>query len=202
LALVLHLGHACGTPQALGSDSSTAQHLDAARQAEQGHNYAEASRQYQEILKANPKLALIHQSLAVTYHLQNLFPQAIAEFEQAIRLDPTLFGSYLFLGMDFYKSNQFKLAIAPLQKSIELNAAIAEPEARFWLAAAYSALDRPLNAVRELRRDLLLRPKDCDVLYYLIKAYDQSSAGVYERLGRIEPRSAAVALLQGERLAE
>jgi tetratricopeptide (TPR) repeat protein len=179
-----------------------AQHLDAARQAEQAHNYAEASRQYEEILKANPKLALIHQSLAVTYHLQNLFSQAIAEFQQAVSLDPTLFGSYLFLGMDFYKSNQFKLAIAPLQKSIELNAAMAEPEARFWLAATYSALDRPNDAVHELRRDLVLRPKDCDVLYYLVKAYDESSAAAYERLGHIEPRSAAVALLEGEHLAE
>ena len=202
LALAFGPGHIWGTPQSPVLDSSTTQHLDAARQAEQAHDYAEASQQYQEILKANPNLALIRQSLAVTYHLQNLFPQAIAEFEHAIRLDPTLFGSYLFLGMDFYKSNQFKLAIAPLRKSIELNAPMAEPEARFWLAATYSALDRPEDAVRELRRDLVLRPKDCDVLYYLTKAYDQSSADAYERLGRIEPRSAAVALLQGERLAE
>ncbi|HEX4769807.1 MAG TPA: tetratricopeptide repeat protein [Bryobacteraceae bacterium] len=192
----------CGTPPALGSDATTARHLAAAQQAEQAHNYAEASREYQEILKTAPSLALIHQSLAITYHLQNLFPQAIAEFERAIRLDPTLFGSYLFLGMDLYKTNEFKRAIAPLEKSIELNRAMAEPEARFWLAATYSALDRHDDAVRELRLDLALRPKDCDVLYSLTKAYDQAAAAAFERLGRIEPLSAAVALLQGERFAE
>ena len=104
--------------------------------------------------------------------------------------------------MDYYKSNQFKLAVAPLQKSIDLNAPMAEPEARFWLAATYSALGRPDEAVHELRRDLILRPKDSDVLYYLVKAYDQSSSAAFERLGRMEPKSAAVALLQGERLAE
>lgn len=195
-------GDLCGTPQAPDSDAATARHLAAAQQAEQAHNYAEASRQYQEILETNPKLALIHQSLAITYHLQNLFPQAIVEFERAIRLDPMLFGSYLFLGMDFYKSNEFKRAIAPLEKSMELNRAMAEPEARFWLAATYSALDRHDDAVRELRLDLVVRPKDCDVLYSLTKAYDQSAAAVFERLGRIEPLSAAVALLQGERFAE
>src|SRR5581483_2580577 len=128
--------------------------------------------------------------------------EAIAEFRRALDLDPKLFGSYLFLGMDYYKSNQFKLAVAPLQKSIELNAAMAEPEARFWLAATYSALGRPDQAVNELRRDLVLRPKDSDVLYYLVKAYDQSSSAAFERLGRVEPKSGAVALLQGERLTE
>jgi tetratricopeptide (TPR) repeat protein len=116
------------TPQTL-ADDAIASHLDAARQAEQTHNYAEASRHYQEILQTSPNLALIHQSLAVTYHLQNLFPQAIDEFQRALRLDPTLFGSYLFLGMDFYKSNEFKLAIPPLEQStsrkdVKLHAAV------------------------------------------------------------------------------
>jgi tetratricopeptide (TPR) repeat protein len=191
-----------GTPQEPGADAEIPRHLAAAQQAEQAHNYAEASRQYQQILQTSPHLALIHQSLAITYHLQNLFPQAIAEFERAIRLDPALFGSYLFLGMDFYKSNEFKRAIAPLEQSIKLNRAMAEPEARFWLAATYSALDRHDDAVRELRLGLVLRPKDCDVLYSLTKAYDQSAAAAFERLGRIDPLSAAVALLQGERFAE
>lgn len=184
------------------ADTQLSQHLAAAQQAEQAHNYAEASRQYQQILQTNPNLALIHQSLAVTYHLQNLFPQAIAEFERAIHLDPSLFGSYLFLGMDFYKTNEFKRAIAPLEQSIKLNRAMMEPEARFWLAATYSALDRHEDAVRELRLDLVLRPKDSDVLYSLTKAYDQAAAAAFERLGRIDPLCAAVALLQGERFAE
>ncbi len=190
------------TPQTSNLSDLTAEHLAAAQRAEQSHDYPEAARQYQDILRKQPKNALIHQSLAVTYHLQNLFPEAIAEFKRALDLDPELFGSDLFLGMDYYKSNQFKLAIAPLQKSIELNAAMAEPEARFWLAATYSALQRPEQAIYALRRDLALRPKDSDVLYYLVKAYDQSSAAAFERLGRVEPKSAAVALLQGEHLIE
>jgi tetratricopeptide (TPR) repeat protein len=39
-------------------------------------------------------------------------------------------------------------------------------------------------------------------LYYLVKAYDESSSAAFERLGRVEPKSAAVALLQGEHLTE
>ena len=177
-------------------------HLAAAQQAEQAKNYAEAGTHYQAILEKHPDLALIHQSLAVTYHLRNLYPQAISEFQRALHLDPSLWGSHLFLGMDYYKSNQFKQAIPELQKSIQLNAAMAEPEARFWLAVSDAALDRHEDAIRELRRALELRPKDVDVLYYLTKEYDQAAAAAFERLGQLEPHSAAVAILQAERFSE
>ena len=174
----------------LGADAQIAQRLEAAQRAERAQEYASASRQYEEILKLQPNLALIRQSLAITYHLQNRYPEAISEFQRALRLDSTLWGACLFLGMDYYKSNQFPLAIQPLEKSITLNAKMAEPEARFWLGATYSALNRQEDAVRELRRDLELRPKDLDVLYSLTRAYDQSAAEAFERLGQIEPRSA------------
>ena len=187
---------------ALGAEAPIAQRLDAAQRAERAQDYASASREYQEILKLQPNLPLIRQSLAVTYHLQNRYPEAISEFQRALRLDATLWGACLFLGMDYYKSNQFALAIQPLEKSISLNAKMAEPEARFWLGATYSALDRHEDAVRELRRDLELRPKDVDVLYSLTRAYDQSAAAAFQQLGQIEPRSAAVAILQAERFME
>ena len=189
-------------PIGLGAETQMAQRLEAAQRAERAHDYASASREYEEVLKLQPNLALIRQSLAITYHLQNRFPEAISEFNRALKLDKTLWGSCLFLGMDYYKTNQFALAIQPLEKSISLNAKMAEPEARYWLGATYSALNRQEDAVRELRRDLALRPKDVDVLYNLVRAYDQSAAGVFERLGRIEPHSAAVSILQAERLME
>lgn len=183
-------------------EAQISQHLAAAQKAEHTQDYAAASRQYEEILKLQPKLALIRQSLAITYHLQNRFPEAIAEFQRALRLDATLWGSDLFLGMDFYKTNEFLAAIAPLEKSISLNATMAEPEARFWLAVTDSALNKPEDAVRELRRDLVLRPDNLDVLYYLTKAYDQAGDTTFQRLGDIEPRAAAVSLLQAERFQE
>lgn len=139
-------------------DDLVRQHLQAAQKAERASDYAAAGHQYQQILKLQPNNALIRQSLAVVYHLQNLFPQAIAEFQRALAVDRTLWGSHLFLGLDYYKSNQFALAIAPLQQSIALNAKMAEPEARFWLGVTYSALNEPEKSVEQLRRALELRP--------------------------------------------
>ena len=84
-------------------------------------------------------------------------------------LDPSLWGSDLFLGMDYYKTNQFALALAPLQASIALNAKMAEPEARFWLGVTNSALNRPEDALRELRLRSCLAARNIDVLYYLAR---------------------------------
>lgn len=187
---------------ALCAETGIAQRLEAAQKAERAGDYAAASGEYEAILRVQPKNALIRQSLAITFHLQSRYPEAIAEFQRALRLDPSLWGAELFLGMDFYKTNQFSLAIPPLEKSIVLNARMAEPEARYWLASAYSALGKHEDALKELRRDLELRPKDVDVLYSLTRAYDQSAAALFERLGQIEPNSAAVAILQAESLAE
>jgi tetratricopeptide (TPR) repeat protein len=190
------------TSVALGADDQIAQHLEAAQRAEHAQDYASASREYEEILKVQPNQPLIRQSLAVTYHLQNRYPEAIAEFQRAIRLDSKLWGAYLFLGMDYYKTNQFTAAIPALEKSIELNAKMAEPEARFWLGTTYAALNRLEDAIKEFHRDLELRSKDVDVLYSLTRAYDQSAAAVFARLGQIEPHSAAASILQAERYME
>ena len=194
-------------PRLAGQTSSAGEmemsrHLAAAQKAEESGNYPAASLQYQQILNLQPKLAIIRQSLAITYHLQNRYPEAIAEFQRALRLDATLWGADLFLGMDYYKTNQFALALTPLEKSIALNEKMAEPEARYWLAVTYSALNRPEDAVRELRRDLMLRPGNIDVLYYLVKAYDQAAASVFQRIAAIEPHAAAVSLLQAERFQQ
>lgn len=183
-------------------EMEVSRHLAAAQKAEQERDYAAASRQYEEILKLQPELAIIRQSLAITYHLQNRYPEAIAEFRRALRIDSALWGCDLFLGMDYYKTNQFALALAPLEASIALNASMAEPEARFWLAVTYLALNKPEDAVRELRRDLALRPANIDVLYSLVKAYNQAAASSFERLGMVEPNTAAAALLEAEHFLE
>jgi tetratricopeptide (TPR) repeat protein len=184
------------------ADTQLAEHLDAAQRAERAQNYLAASKEYEAILSVHPEQALVRQSLAVTYHLQDRYPEAITEFQRALKQDPKLWGAWLFLGMDYYKTNRFPQAISPLEKSIALNDKMAEPEARYWLGSTYSALGRPEDAVKEFRRDLELRPKNADVLYILTRTYDQAAGAVFERLGRIEPNPAAVFLLQAERFLD
>lgn len=187
--------------QPAGSTAAAVQrHLAAARQAEQSGDYKTASAEYEELTRLVPNEAGVHQSLALAYHLENHFAQAIPEFNRALDLNPNLWGALLFLGVDLYKTNHFNKALGYLEKSIKVEPIHAEPEARFWLGAAYAALGRPVDAIREYRRAAELRPKDIEVLYQVAALYDQQGSSLFERIGTIEPRAAAVSLLQAERL--
>ncbi len=177
------------------------QHLQAAQQAERSKDYARAAEAYQKILELRPGWALIQQSLALTYHLRNLYPQAIAEFEKAIVLDDQLWGSYLFLGMDYYRTNQFDKAIPALEKSLALNPERAESEGRFWLGASYTALGKYPPAIEQFERLTATRRSDIELLYQLARSYDRYGLDLFETIGRIEPRSSFVHLLQAERYA-
>jgi tetratricopeptide (TPR) repeat protein len=183
-------------------DDQSSRRLMVARDAEKKRDYAAAAMEYEAILKEQPGIAVIHQSLAITYHLQNRSPEAIAEFQKALRLDASLWGSDLFLGMDFYKTNRFSDAKVPLERSIALNAKMAEPDARYWLGMTAMALEQPDDAVSDLNRDLELKPGDPDVLYYLIKAYDETSDSAFRKIGKLEPEAGAVHFLQAERFLD
>ena len=200
MALTL-LSRSLSADGAVGSVGGIQSRLAAAQQAERVKDYAAAARQYREVLKLRPDLPAIRQSLGITYHLQNLYPQAIVEFRRALQQDAGLWGSHLFLGMDYYKTAQFEQAIPHLLKSIELNPEMAEPEARFWIGACYAALDKSREALVELRRARQLRPRDVEVLYQLTRSYDKAAGAVFERIGERQPGSAVVSLLQAERFA-
>jgi tetratricopeptide (TPR) repeat protein len=78
---------------------------------------------------------------------------------------------------------------------------MAEADARFWLGLSEAALGRPGEAVRHLRRFLALRPGDPHGWYHLARACDQHASALFEEIGRREPESPLVYLLQAERLA-
>ncbi len=188
--------------QDLGSLEQQIQgHLAAAQQAERSQNYAAARRAYREILKLQPDWALIHQSLALTYHLENLYRPAIEEFQKAIQLDEQLWGSYLFLGMDYYKTNQFDKAVPALEKSLVLNREGAESEAHFWLGLSFSALGKHGEATEQLQRLTQVRADDIEVLFHLARAQDRHASTLFATIGRIDPRSSLVHFLQAERSA-
>jgi tetratricopeptide (TPR) repeat protein len=184
---------------ALAGGDEVSARLEAARRAEREKDYAAASREYQAILKLRPDLALVRQSLAITYHLQNRFEEAVDEFERALAADASLWGSHLFLGMDRYKTNRFEAAVAPLLKAIELNGERTEPEARYWLGVTYYALGKPGDSIRELTRAAALKPRDIETMYQLTLAYEAGAGSAFSAIEKIDPRAAATNLLQAER---
>ena len=184
-------------PPASDVDSQIRARLEAARQAESQKDFAAASRNYEEILRLQPDWAVIHQSLGLSYHFQNRYARAIAAFQKALELDESLWGAHLFLGMDYYRTNEFARAVGALERSLALNVKMAGPEAGLWLGLSYLALGRSEEAIRQWEAG----PQDVERLYHLARAYDRRAAEMFEQIGRLDPGSALVAMLQAERAA-
>ena len=182
-------------PSASDVESKITALLAAARQAEGQKDFAAAARHYQEILRIEPGWALIHQSLGISYHFQNRYSEAIAAFRKALEFDESLWGAHLFLGMDYYRTNQFRKAVPALERSVALNSKMAGVEAGLWLGLSYVALGRSEDAIRRWEAG----PRDVERLYHLARAYDRRAAELFERIGRLDPGSGLVAILQAER---
>ncbi len=184
-------------PSASDVDSKITALLAAARQAEGQKDFAAASRHYQDILRIEPGWALIHQSLGLSYHFQNRYSEAIAALRRALEFDESLWGAHLFLGMDYYRTNEFEKAVPALERSVALNAKMAEVEAGLWLGLSYVALGRSEDAIRRWEAG----PVDVERLYHLARAYDRRATELFEGIGRLDPGSGLVAMLQAERAA-
>lgn len=192
------LGAALGQPASPESVEARVQaHLEAARLAESEQDYVAAAERYEAILALRPDWALIHQSLGVTLHLAKRFPQSIERLLEAVRLDSQLWGAFLFLGIDYYQIGRFDDAIGALKQSLELNADVAET--RRWLGLSYSAVQRYEEALQHLSQSTGPRNDDAEALFHLARAYDSRASQLFEEIGRAEPDSPFVSLLQAER---
>ena len=181
------------------SEGSVRAHLEAARTAQEANDYQAAAQHYQAVVELEPDNALMRQSLGVALHLSGSYPEAIRQLQEAVRLDEGLWGSHLFLGMDYYRVGRFEDALAALGRSLALNPEAVE--ARRWLGLACSALGRHEEAVVHHSAVLESEPHDEEALYQLARAYDNRAVQLFEQIGRSEPDSPFVHLLQAERFA-
>ena len=179
------------------ADAVVRSHLAAAKLAESEQDYLAAAERYEAILALRPDWALIHQSLGVTLHLAKRFPQSIEHLVEAIRLDSQLWGAFLFLGIDYYQIGKFDDAIEALNQSLELNPDVADT--RRWLGLSYSAVHRYEESIQPLSRSTGPRNDDAESLFHLARAYDGRASQLFEEIGRAEPDSPYVSLLQAER---
>lgn len=192
------LGVALAQPSSPESvDALVRSHLAAAKLAESEQDYLAAAERYEAILALRPDWALIHQSMGVTLHLAKRFPQSIEHLVEAVRLDSQLWGAFLFLGIDYYQIGKFDVSIEALNQSLELNPDLGETQR--WLGLSYSAVQRYEEAIQHLSRSTGPRNDDAEALFHLARAYDGRASQLFKEIGRAEPDSPYVFLLQAER---
>lgn len=190
-------GAAQSPPQT--ADATIQAHLESARAAQAAQDYGAAASEYASIVELQPANALVRQSLGVALHLAGRYPEAILHLREAVRLDGRLWGAYLFLGMDSYRVGQYEQALAALQRSLALNPKLVE--ASRWLGLTCAALGRFELAISHLSSVRENEGADEETLYHLAKAYDNRADQLFEQIGREEPDSPFVFLLQAERFA-
>src|SRR5512146_1291315 len=96
-------------------------HMAVAQQAQAARDYATAEKEYQTLLKMDPRFAEIHMNLGLVYQLQDRRAEAIREFKAALKLKPGLTGANFFLGVDYCKEGHGLLAIPFLKKAASQN---------------------------------------------------------------------------------
>lgn len=97
-----------------------------------------------------------HYDVAVEYHKQELFDQAIAELQQAIKIDPNYAEAHYELGVLYHEKEDYASAFQEFQQAIKISPDYAE--AYFRLGIIYQVAERYDQALREFEEVLRINP--------------------------------------------
>jgi tetratricopeptide (TPR) repeat protein len=107
--------------------------------------YGEAISLYQDAIRADPKLAVVHHLLADAMLKQNADAQLIeTQLRQSVELDPTFTPSRLSLGKLFMRSQRWADAVSEFDQVVKLDPNL--PETYYQLGLAYGRLKRAGDA--------------------------------------------------------
>jgi tetratricopeptide (TPR) repeat protein len=107
----------------------------------------EASKEFEQELKINPRNAAAEYYLGELARQQDRLPDAIQHFSASTRLYPEFAEAYAGLGRSLMDSGKAADAVAPLETAVKL--APDNPTVHFTLATAYQRVGRKQDAARE-----------------------------------------------------
>jgi Tfp pilus assembly protein PilF len=107
--------------------------------------YSEAITLYENALRADSKLAVVHHLIADAMLKQNANPSIVeTHLRQSVTMDPTFTPARLSLGKLFMRAQRWAEAVAELEQVIKLDPGV--PEAYYQLGLAYGRLKRTADA--------------------------------------------------------
>jgi tetratricopeptide (TPR) repeat protein len=144
--------------------------LRVAEQAARSGNAEQAADLYRQVLQIKPHWIPAEFDLALAYHFQRKYSDAIALFTDVVRRDPSIANAYWFRGLDYYQIGQYRKALASLERTLELQPA--HSEARFYIAASYFLLGDHRRAASAYAEQIQLHPESEDAYFQLIQCYE------------------------------
>jgi tetratricopeptide (TPR) repeat protein len=107
--------------------------------------YSEAITLYENALRADPTLAVVHHLIADAMLKQNADATVVEKhLRQAVTMDPTFTPARLSLGKLFMRAQRWSEAIIELEQVVKLDPSV--PEAYYQLGLAYGRLKRTADA--------------------------------------------------------
>ena len=107
--------------------------------------YGEAITLYENALRADPKLAVVHHLIADAMLKQNTNASIVEKhLRQAVTMDPTFTPARLSLGKLFMRAQRWSEAVVELEQVVKLDPGV--PEAYYQLGLAYGRLKRTADA--------------------------------------------------------
>jgi tetratricopeptide (TPR) repeat protein len=107
--------------------------------------YAEAITLYENALRADSKLAVVHHLIADAMLKQNADARVVeTHLRQAVTMDPTFTPARLSLGKLFMRAQRWPEAIVELEQVVKVDPSV--PEAYYQLGRAYGRLKRTTDA--------------------------------------------------------
>ena len=85
-------------------------HFKEGQKLQEAGNYKEASKSYENVVKADPKYAEAWSNLGYTYRKQGYFDKAVKAYKKAINLAPNLAEAHEYLGEAYAEMGNFDLA--------------------------------------------------------------------------------------------
>jgi len=110
---------------------------------------ANANREFEEELKADPENASAEFMLGEAARQKGQWDDTIARFSKASKLDEGFQEAYLALGMSLNSGGKFSDAVSPLENYVKLQPG--DPAGHYQLATAYARTGRKQEAEREMR---------------------------------------------------
>ncbi len=157
--------------------AEAAKHLDQAAQLapkdvdilyHRGRAHLKLSQEsYQQMFKANPKSARVHQVLAQSYDEASRNAEAIAEYELTARLAPNMPGIYEALGSLYWKTADMDKAEAAFLRELEIDPR--NTLALYKLGSIRVERGKPEQGLPMLEQAIQQNPAEVDAYYYLGK---------------------------------
>jgi tetratricopeptide (TPR) repeat protein len=162
-------------------------HFDAAKQAEALHQFPNAIKEYELILKQYPSaVPEIYQNLGLLYYLGRDYENAIRVFERGIHWKPAMPGAQLFLGSAYLTKGRPQLALPHLQYAYKSQP---NAESAIFLGLCLNALRRYSEANQYYRTALAGSDEKAYCLHLLGNSYLKLSEQVANSLSEHFPDS-------------